>query len=104
MRPDDTAPFEEISQRWRIVSNTVSDLTGPKFEPLTFRSSDERVTARQVAGKACLIVYARSFDPPLDPLLAIFMCESGFVLSNVHLRLAIKKDAHVSLFSHGLLS
>ena len=31
-------------QRWRAVGNTVSDLTGPRFEPLTSRSRDERVT------------------------------------------------------------
>ena len=38
--------FEEMSHRWRVVGNTVSDLTGPRFELLTSRSRDERVTAR----------------------------------------------------------
>ena len=33
-------------QRWRTVGNTVSDLTSQRFEPQTFRSKDERVTAR----------------------------------------------------------
>ena len=28
------------------VGNTVSDLTGPRFEPLTSRSRDERISAR----------------------------------------------------------
>ena len=46
LRPGNTAPFEEMSQRWRAVGNTVSDLTGPRFEPRTSRSRDERVTAR----------------------------------------------------------
>ena len=41
-----TAPFEEMSQRWRAVGNTVSDSTGPRFELQTSRSRDERVTAR----------------------------------------------------------
>ena len=41
-----TASFEEMSQRWRAVSNTVSDLTGPRFELQTSLSGDERVTAR----------------------------------------------------------
>ena len=41
-----TAPFEEMLQRWRVVGNTVSDLTGPRFEPQTSRYRDERVTAR----------------------------------------------------------
>ena len=40
------ASFEEMSQRWRAVGNTVSDLTGPRFEPQISRSGDERVTAR----------------------------------------------------------
>ena len=40
------APFEEMSQRWRVVSNTVSNLTCPRFEPQTSRSKEERVSAR----------------------------------------------------------
>ena len=46
LRPGSRAPFEEMSQRWRAVGSTVSDLTGPRFEPQTSRSRDERVTAR----------------------------------------------------------
>ena len=46
MRLGNTAPFEKMSQRWRAVGNTVSDLTGPRFGPQTSRSKDERVTAR----------------------------------------------------------
>ena len=46
LRPGNTAPFEEKLQRWRAVGNTVSDLTGPRFEPQTSHSRDERVTAR----------------------------------------------------------
>ena len=49
LRPGNTAPFEEMSQRWRAVGNTVSDLTGLRFEPQTSRSRDERVTARPTA-------------------------------------------------------
>ena len=40
LRPGNTASFKEISQRWRAA------LTGPRFEPQTSRSRDERVTAR----------------------------------------------------------
>ena len=43
---DNTAPFEEMSQRLRAIDNTVFALTGPRFEPLTYSSGDERVTAR----------------------------------------------------------
>ena len=45
-----TAPIEEMLQqmlqRWQVVSKTLSDLTGPRFESQTSRSRDERVTAR----------------------------------------------------------
>ena len=41
-----TAPFEEMLQRWQAVGNTVFDLTGPGFQPQSSRSRDERVTTR----------------------------------------------------------
>ena len=41
-----SAPFQEMMQRWRAVGDTVSDLTHPRFELLTSRSRDNRVTAR----------------------------------------------------------
>ena len=41
-----TVLFEEMSQQWRDVGNTVSDLTSLKFEPQTSRSIDKRITAR----------------------------------------------------------
>ena len=40
-----------MSQRWRTAGNTVSELTGPRFELLTSRSSDKRVTARPTRSK-----------------------------------------------------
>ena len=38
LRPGNTAPFEEKQQRWRAVGNTVPNLTGPRFEPQTYRT------------------------------------------------------------------
>ena len=46
LRPGSTASFEEMSLRWRAVGSTVSNLTGPRFEPRTSHSRDELVTAR----------------------------------------------------------
>ena len=46
LHPGNTVPFEEMSHRWRAIGNAVSDLTGPRFEPQTTRSREERVTAR----------------------------------------------------------
>ena len=46
LRPGNTVPFEEMSQRSRAVGNTVSNLTCLRFESQTSRSRDERVTAR----------------------------------------------------------
>ena len=37
LRPGNTDSFEEMSQRWRAVGNTVTDLTGPSFELQTSR-------------------------------------------------------------------
>ena len=37
LRPGNTDPFEKMSQRRRAVGNTVSNLTGPRFEPLDFQ-------------------------------------------------------------------
>ena len=49
--PPNTAPFEEMLQRWQAHVNTanltanVSNLTGLRFEPQISRSTDERATA-----------------------------------------------------------
>ena len=49
LRPCNTALFQEMLERWQGVSNTVSNLTGSRFEPQTSRSRDERVnTARHL--------------------------------------------------------
>ena len=40
-----TAPLEEMPQRWRAVA-PLFDLTSPRLEPWTSRSGDERVAAR----------------------------------------------------------
>ena len=46
-----TAPIEEMSQRWQAVGNTVSKFTGPRFEPQASRSRiNDRVTAGTQAG------------------------------------------------------
>ena len=41
-----TATFKEMLQQRQAVGNTVSNLTGPRFEPHIFHSRYERVTAR----------------------------------------------------------
>ena len=68
LRPGNTAPFEEMSQRWRAIGNTVSDLTGPRFEPQTSRSRDERVTARPT-GRRNIIHLVILFMPRLAFLI-----------------------------------
>ena len=50
--------MEEKSQQWRAVGNTVSDLTGPRFEPYTSRSRDKHVTA-QPTGRLHKISYMK---------------------------------------------
>ena len=41
LRPGYTASFEEMSQRWQDVGNSVSGLTGLSFEPQTYRTAPE---------------------------------------------------------------
>ena len=50
---DTAASFEQMLQRWRVVGNTESDLTGPRFEPQTSLSRDECVAA-QPSGRLTL--------------------------------------------------
>ena len=66
LRPGNTAPFEEMSQRWRAVGNTVSDLTGLRFEPQTSRSRDERVTAQPTGNIFKLYSQNRKINPKGD--------------------------------------
>ena len=40
-----TASFEEILLQWQSVGNTVSDMTGPRFEPQTSHTRDKHITA-----------------------------------------------------------
>ena len=44
--PGSTALYEEMSQRWRAIGNTASDLTDLRFEPQTSRSRDDQLHAR----------------------------------------------------------
>ena len=46
LRPQNTASFEEMSQRWPAVDNPGSNMTDPSFERQTSRSRDDRVTAQ----------------------------------------------------------
>ena len=48
LRLGNTASFEML-QQWHTIGNTVSDLTGLRFEPQTSRSRDERIKARPTA-------------------------------------------------------
>ena len=51
MRLGNTAPFEEMSPRWRAIGNTVFDLAGSRFKPQTSRSKYQRVSACLTLGK-----------------------------------------------------
>ena len=56
-RPGHAAYFKEILQRWRAIGNTVSDLTGPRFEPQTSSSRDDRVTAQPRPDKFLYVAF-----------------------------------------------
>ena len=71
MCPGNTASFEEMLQWWRAVGNAVPDLTGPRFEPQTSRSRDERVTARPTALFSEIIYSTTSHISMLAGLLKV---------------------------------
>ena len=56
LHPDNAASVEKMLQRWRAAGNTVSDLTGPRFEPQTSRSTDECITAWPIAYTIRIII------------------------------------------------
>ena len=72
-----TATFEEMLQQWQSVSNTVSGLTGPRFEPQTFRSRQTHYRSTSclvlklllcyvsiVCNNYCVIQWFSTFSPP----------------------------------------
>ena len=61
LRAGNTAPFE-MSQWWRAVGNTVSDLTVQRFEPQTSRSSDKHVTAQPTSYSVLPYSITNHFD------------------------------------------
>ena len=89
LRPGNTATFEEISQRWRAVGNTVSDLTGPRFEPWTSRSSDKHIIARPTGYAVLQKLITTHFDSNIVSLASLTNCfsqlnidENGLLLTN----------------------
>ena len=46
---------EETSQRWRVVGNSASDLTGPRVEPQTYRVESDVVIVTPIATGAWFI-------------------------------------------------
>ena len=69
LRPGNTAPLEETLHRWRAVGNTVSDLTGPRFEPQNPSSGGERVTAQPTDWFYKTSIFEISFKSKTWPLL-----------------------------------
>ena len=55
-----TAPFEEMLQRWRAVGNIVSDLTDSRFERHASRSRKECVTAQPTGRFVIMIIVIKS--------------------------------------------
>ena len=43
-------------QRWQAIGNTVFNLTGPKFEPQTSRSRDERLANWPVSSRVIYLI------------------------------------------------
>ena len=61
LRPGNTVPFEEMSQWWRAVGNTGSDLTGSRFEHRTSHFKDKSVTARPTGRLHDIVLYVYQY-------------------------------------------
>ena len=57
--------------QWRTVGNTVSDLTGLRFESQTFCSRDERITARPTSMYQAEIIIAIKVSYPRKSIVTM---------------------------------
>ena len=89
LRLGNTSPFKEVLQQLQAVGNTVSDLTGPRFEPQTFRSREERDTDRP-PGRC----------PTRIELGIIFYKIKAHLLFNIQAHLQDKYRWKIPLYSH----
>ena len=62
-------------KKWRAVCETVSDLTGPRFEPLTSRSRDNYVIARPT-GRYNEFITEHVFADDLESVGKIFVVKN----------------------------
>ena len=72
---------EKMSQRWRVVSDTESNLTGPEIEPKTSRT-DSNVLATEVTGRFC----KNSSLSPRSFILCFFIIHQDQFSRYQHLR------------------
>ena len=80
-------PFEEESHRWRAVGNTLSDLTGPRFEFQTSRFTSLVITLGQLAGKHCKLQAAyQSFSLKRAVKDQILFYEVFFLFSSTQMQ------------------
>ena len=92
LRPGNTALFEQLSQWWRTVGNTVFDLIGQRFESQTSRSRNERVTARPTGWSRLFII---GFIVPLRPwilFVAYRLFFSAWIVLNKSLTISVLQE------------
>ena len=67
LSPGNSASFEEMLHLWQAFDNTVPNLTGLRFDPQTYRSGDERVTAGPTG-----LLKKKIIDPTLRRYIKFF--------------------------------
>ena len=83
------ALYEKISQRWRAVGNSLSNLTGPRFEPQTY------LLQRRMRYYSINWPRLPSFTPYLGNVFFLFIT-SFFYLSSWHAVKILTKRASFS--------
>ena len=69
LRPNNTDSFKEMSLRWRAISNTMSDLSGPRLKSQTSFSKDKRVTLLLTAPRMGLSCFCFTANHAYSKLL-----------------------------------
>ena len=98
-RPGNTASFEQLSQWWRTVGNTVFDLISRRFESQTSRSRNKRVTARPTGWSKLFII---GFIVPLRPWI-LFVAYRLFFSAWIVLNKSLLKYKNYQCFTRALV-
>ena len=100
LHPRNTAPFQEMSRRWRAVGNTVYDLICASFER---KSRTPTETQSESTRSSDFLIFARLKFTKLVHCCILFitkcLCHVFRKLANNHTKLELKNHSSVSILA-----